>query len=309
MIQKLRSYFAGAEKQYIITGAPQCVVPDANMGNMIAATQFDVIWVQYYNTPQCSARDWATANPNYLSTKTEEPSGFSYAAWADFLVGTASANAQLYIGIPGAPVTADLTTDYYLNTTELSGLVQAYYCQKNFGGVMIWDATSAENSVGRNRTYYQAVKDILLGYETNSGLCSNSSMLHPNNSSTTSFKFPTTSRTVITRSTATIKSTTTTSNTTISIGQTTSSISSIASTTSVPPSTTSSSAVASTPTPVQPGITTDCDSFHLVVSGDVCGAIAKVANISLADFYSWNPTIGSTCDNLWLGFYVCVGIS
>ena len=57
MIQRLRSHFPGADKEYIITGAPQCIVLDADMGNMIAATKFDIICVQYYNTPFCSARN------------------------------------------------------------------------------------------------------------------------------------------------------------------------------------------------------------------------------------------------------------
>lgn len=71
MVQRLRSNFVGANKPKIITGAPQCIVPDANMGGMITNTQFDIIWVQYYNTPQCSARNWANANPNYLLTGIE----------------------------------------------------------------------------------------------------------------------------------------------------------------------------------------------------------------------------------------------
>jgi chitinase len=300
MIQKLRMYFAEADKQYVITGAPQCVVPDANMGNMISATQFDIIWVQYYNTPQCSARNWTTANPNYLLTGIEEPSGFSYNKWADFLVGTASANAKLYIGLPGAPATEDLSTDYYLNITEMSSLVQAYYCRKNFGGIMIWEATSADNNVGPDGTYYQAVKDILLGYDADSGLCCNSSV-SPHYSNSTRECLPATATTIST-TISTTAHLTTTGNTTASLTQTPPSMSSNASQTS------SSSPPVVTPTPIQPGITTNCDSFHLVVSGDLCGAIAAAADVALTDFYAWNPTVGSMCANLWLGYYVCIGI-
>ena len=304
MIQKLRSYFVRADKQYLITGAPQCVVPDANMGNMITATEFDIIWMQYYNTPQCSARNWATANPNYLSTGIEEASGFSYNIWANFLVGTASANAQLYIGLPGAPTTADLSTDYYLNITEISGLVQAYYCHNNFGGVMIWEATSAENNTGPLGTYDQAVKDVLLGYEADSGLCCNSSI--PPYSNSTSACLPAT-RTATTLST--ITKPIATGNTTISLTQSPPTTSSTPSTTSSSsPSLTTSLTPVVTPTPTQPGIVTDCDAFHLVVTGDVCGSIATAADISLTDFYAWNPTVGDTCANLWLNYYVCIGI-
>jgi chitinase len=120
MITRLRSLFPTASKPYLITGAPQCVVPDANMGVMIANAQFDILFVQYYNTPECSARNWVSANPNYASTGVEKTSGFSY-----------SANAKLYIGVPG-DVEAAASTDY-LTPTEISSLIEAYYCKPNFG--------------------------------------------------------------------------------------------------------------------------------------------------------------------------------
>lgn len=172
MIKRLRSYYVGADKQYLITGAPQCIVPDANIGNMIAATQFDILFLQFYNTPWCSVRSWVNANPNYLTTGVEKFSHFSYNKWADFLPGTASANAKLYIGIFGGPE----SNDDYLNVTEMFSIMKAYYCRENFGGVMMWDATSAENNVGPNGTYYQAAKSILLEYENTPGLCCNSSV-------------------------------------------------------------------------------------------------------------------------------------
>ncbi|KAL3429421.1 hypothetical protein BDV09DRAFT_202996 [Aspergillus tetrazonus] len=63
-----------------------------------------------------------------------------------------------------------------------------------------------------------------------------------------------------------------------------------------------------TPTPYQPGMVGDCVAFHLVISGDGCTAIASRAGITLADFYTWKPTVGSDCAGLWLGYYVCVGL-
>ena len=63
-----------------------------------------------------------------------------------------------------------------------------------------------------------------------------------------------------------------------------------------------------TPTPYQTGIATNCDKFYLVVSGDQCGTIAANEGISLANFYAWNPAVGTSCQSLYLGYYVCVGI-
>ncbi|UKZ53591.1 hypothetical protein TrVGV298_007386 [Trichoderma virens] len=72
-------------------------------------------------------------------------------------------------------------------------------------------------------------------------------------------------------------------------------------------STKSSTAIA-TPTPYQSGMTSNCRGFHLVVSGDSCSAIATAAGISLTNFYSWNPAVGTSCSSLWLGYYVCIAI-
>jgi len=61
-----------------------------------------------------------------------------------------------------------------------------------------------------------------------------------------------------------------------------------------------------TPTPVEPGIVTNCKTFHLVVSGDTCSGIAAAAGGTVADIETWNTGVGSTCNNLWLGYYVCI---
>lgn len=130
------------------------------MGAMISEVEFDIIWVQYYNTPGCSAQDWISSNPEYTSTGIEQSSGFSYNAWVDFLNGTASVNAKLYIGVPGAPNTDGI--NWFLNGTGLSSLTRAYYCKPSFGGVMIWEATSSENNP--DGPYHTMVKNILGEY-------------------------------------------------------------------------------------------------------------------------------------------------
>lgn len=50
----------------------------------------------------------------------------------------------------------------------------------------------------------------------------------------------------------------------------------------------------------------NCKTFYLVKTGGECGTIASTFGISLADFYSWNPAIG-TCKALWADTYVSVG--
>jgi chitinase len=151
------------------------------MGTMIASAQFDIIFVQYYNTPQCSARTWVAANPDYLSTGIERPSGFSYKTWSKFLVGSASANAKLYIGVTGGPSEND-----YIPSNELSKLVKAYFCDPNFGGVMIWEATLAENNLAG--IYYTSAKNILIGYSKDPSLSCNGIALTSKLSSTSTTK-------------------------------------------------------------------------------------------------------------------------
>ena len=150
LISRLRSHFQSSSKKYLITGAPQCLVPDANMGAMISAVPFDVLWVQYYNTPACSARAW-----------TNTGDGFSYDAWTRYLSGTASANAKLYIGLPGS-TSAVANPPFYLHPAEALRLIKAFFCRPNFGGVMLWDATYADLNVNAGLSYHLLIKDYLL---------------------------------------------------------------------------------------------------------------------------------------------------
>ncbi|OIW30767.1 putative LysM domain protein [Coniochaeta ligniaria NRRL 30616] len=90
--------------------------------------------------------------------------------------------------------------------------------------------------------------------------------------------------------------------------QTTSSSSTKASTTSSTAKVTTTTTSSSPYQPTQSGLAANCNNFHLVASGDSCAAIETQYGISAADFSTWNPSIDSTCDNLWLGYYVCVGV-
>ncbi|KAJ5647451.1 hypothetical protein N7490_003823 [Penicillium lividum] len=79
----------------------------------------------------------------------------------------------------------------------------------------------------------------------------------------------------------------------------------------VPGATTTSQApepTASGPTPQMPGIVSNCKNYHLIKDGDSCWSIDTAAGITLAQFRTWNTQIDATCSNLWLGYYVCVGV-
>ncbi|KAF5626370.1 peptidoglycan-binding lysin domain protein [Fusarium tjaetaba] len=65
---------------------------------------------------------------------------------------------------------------------------------------------------------------------------------------------------------------------------------------------------ASTPSPIQTGMVSNCNKFYNVQEGDGCWAISNNNNINLDDFYKWNPAVGKDCSTLQPKFYVCVGV-
>ncbi|KAL8996011.1 MAG: hypothetical protein Q9169_004392, partial [Polycauliona sp. 2 TL-2023] len=75
-----------------------------------------------------------------------------------------------------------------------------------------------------------------------------------------------------------------------------------------PPTSTSAGATPG-PSPTQSGLITTCKPFYKVQDGDYCEKIAtSYGTFSLADFYTWNPAIGTNCGSLFVGYYVCVGV-
>ncbi|RSM18710.1 hypothetical protein CDV31_002430 [Fusarium ambrosium] len=64
----------------------------------------------------------------------------------------------------------------------------------------------------------------------------------------------------------------------------------------------------STPTPIQSGMVSNCNKFHIVGKTTTCQGIADYNKISISDFYKWNAGIKSDCSNLELGAYACAGV-
>lgn len=53
-----------------------------------------------------------------------------------------------------------------------------------------------------------------------------------------------------------------------------------------------------TPTPIQPNMVGNFNTFHQVKDGDSCAAIASNNGKSLAQFYNWNPSVDRLLYNL-----------
>jgi chitinase len=112
LIWKLRELFTSdPKKTYFISGAPQCVVPDASMGDMIFNSPFDYLFIQYYNTPTCSARGKISG----YSPANGRNQYFTFDAWKQVTqVGfSQSIRSKLFIGLPASVDAADNDVPYY----------------------------------------------------------------------------------------------------------------------------------------------------------------------------------------------------
>lgn len=81
------------DKKYYISGAPQCIVPDTHLADAITNSSFDFIFVQFYNTPQCSTR------AGYNGVVTPKSNTFTFDTWVEWLKkNSKNPNVKLYIG-------------------------------------------------------------------------------------------------------------------------------------------------------------------------------------------------------------------
>jgi chitinase len=148
MLETLRSNFAkDPSNTYYITGAPQCPVPEPNMGGMVTTAQFDYLWVQFYNNEGCSTDGEINFND-----------------WKNYIANTPSSDATIVIGVPASPDAATGTASgaqYYLEPDSLSDLVSQYKDDSAFGGIMMWSAGFSDANVNNGCTYAQEAKSIL----------------------------------------------------------------------------------------------------------------------------------------------------
>lgn len=61
-----------------------------------------------------------------------------------------------------------------------------------------------------------------------------------------------------------------------------------------------------TPSPAQPGMVRNCDTFYLVRPGETCAVIAARYGILASRLEDWHESIGPNCSGLWGNAYVCV---
>lgn len=157
LIKKLRSNFASDPSHtYYITGAPQCPIPEPNMGIIIESAKFDYLFVQFYNNNNYTV-------PCALPFNGNAP--FNYNNWTSFISTTESKDAKLFIGVPASKLASngnESGATYYITPEQLAQLVGEYKSKTDFGGVMMWDAAQSDANVVDGCTYAQQAKSILV---------------------------------------------------------------------------------------------------------------------------------------------------
>ncbi|RFU29539.1 hypothetical protein B7463_g6810, partial [Scytalidium lignicola] len=155
LVKKLRSYIeTDPSHTYYISGAPQCPIPEENMGLAITSAQFDWLFIQFYNNDECSA----------YQLFEEDGGSFNYDSWVDYVSGTASENAKLFVGVPASEdaSTGDSSgSKYWVSTTNLPKLVSEYSSHSQWGGVMLWDAGNSDTVSLDGCNYAQQVHSVL----------------------------------------------------------------------------------------------------------------------------------------------------
>ncbi|KAF8971508.1 glycoside hydrolase superfamily [Flammula alnicola] len=139
-VNTLRSLAQNGKKQFYVTAAPQCPFPDAEVGNALNSAFFDAVYVQFYN--------------NFCETSA--PSEFNMATW-DHWAKTQSPNRDIkvYLGAPASPASAG---DGFVSSGTLINVARAAQKQySSFGGIMLWDADSAQT----NNRYQVTVKNAI----------------------------------------------------------------------------------------------------------------------------------------------------
>jgi hypothetical protein len=64
----------------------------------------------------------------------------------------------------------------------------------------------------------------------------------------------------------------------------------------------------STPKPIQSGMVSNCNKFHVIKSTTTCQGIADYSKIPITDFFKWNPGVKDDCSNLVLGAHACASV-
>lgn len=236
---KLREIFAeNPSKKYYLSAAPQCPYPDASTGNLLANVDIDFAFIQFYN--------------NYCNLGAS----FNWDTWKDFAENSSpNKDIKLYVGLPGA--TSSAGSGYADLTTVKKYVSDSIVKDSNFGGFMLWDASSGVSNTNSDGVSFI---DQLSGYLG------------------TGEKEVTTSKT----STSTTTSSTSTSTSTSSTSTSSSSTSSTSTTTTATSSSSSASSSSSTSSPTKETSSTTASSSSSAAASSSVSLVSSSTVLTLA---------------------------
>ncbi|RKP26300.1 glycoside hydrolase superfamily [Syncephalis pseudoplumigaleata] len=137
----------------LVTAAPQCPYPDASLHDVLVHAEVDAVYVQFYN--------------NYCGMNAYGSRHFNFNTWAKWSQSVAMRRgAKVYLGVPGSAQSAGTG---YASAARIKTAAQqlARDYPSVFGGVAVWDASTAYmNRQGRGN-FVSAVHGAL------KGICSN----------------------------------------------------------------------------------------------------------------------------------------
>ncbi|OAD02740.1 carbohydrate-binding module family 19 protein [Mucor lusitanicus CBS 277.49] len=143
MIKQLRKHFAtDSSKDYYITGAPQCPYPDAMLGTVLDAVEFDAVNVQFYN--------------NYCAATSSSFNFDTWNAWAT--KSSPNPDVKVFLGLPGSSAAAGSGYVAFDSLEPIVKELQSSY--SNFGGVTLWDASASYDNTDVSPNYQAAVADL-----------------------------------------------------------------------------------------------------------------------------------------------------
>lgn len=137
-----------AHSKMLLSGAPQCVVPDARIFLALKEVPFDFLFTQFYNTWSCSAAKAVQ------DMKNKAESTFTFNTWISWLkANSKNPDIKLYLGLAAGPDGLPTHKDHYLTPEDANMLVQSLQGESLFGGVMLWEATVSKNNPTYDQSY------------------------------------------------------------------------------------------------------------------------------------------------------------
>ncbi|KAF2823602.1 glycoside hydrolase [Ophiobolus disseminans] len=188
------AYFVNQLKAYqpsaLISAAPQCQVPDPRLADAIKNSNFDMIFTQFYNTYECSAK-------RGYEELTTGGNGFTFNTWAEWLkANSKNQGVKLYMGLPAGEDGLPTHKDHYLKPDQADLLIKKWKAAypEIFGGVMVWEAKVSSANQVNCKSFGYWMKATLDGRFTKEfKACVSSSSVAPSSTKASSTKASSTS--------------------------------------------------------------------------------------------------------------------